>query len=128
MNTSGISRFLIAFLFISAGVTHLRSPEVFTRIVPPFLPWPLALVYASGLFEIVGGVSLLLPRFQRIAGYGLILLLIVMWPANIYMAMAHIPSEGWMGDPVVQWVRVPLQLVLMWWVHKASSNPSVMYN
>jgi len=101
-------------------VAHFQRPEVFVQSVPPFLPWPLALVYVSGLFEILGGGGLLISRYRRMAGYGLILLLIMVWPANIYMAMTNIPFEGWIGEPVVQWVRVPLQLVLMWWVYKAS--------
>ena len=108
-------------MFISAGAAHFGSPKTFVQIVPPFLPWPLALVYVSGCFEILGGVGFLTSRYRRIAGYGLILLLIAVWPANIYMAMANIPFGGWMGDTTIQWVRVPFQGVLIWWVYRSSS-------
>ncbi len=105
----------MAVLFIGAGILHFLYTSRFMMIVPPFLPWHRTLVLISGLCEILGGAGLLATRFRREAGYGLVLLLIAIFPANIYMAVAHVPSAGWMGNPVLQWVRLPLQLVLIWW-------------
>ncbi|MFT5207348.1 MAG: putative membrane protein [Candidatus Omnitrophota bacterium] len=119
-----ISRLIIACLFIGAGITHFLRPEVFAQIVPPFLPEPIILVYVSGFFEIIGGLGVLIPQLRVVAGRGLMLLLILVWPANVYMAFVHIPFEGWMGNPIIQWLRVPFQFVLIWWVHKASHSNS----
>ncbi|QJX46830.1 DoxX family membrane protein [Hymenobacter taeanensis] len=114
MNYRKISRAVLAFLFIGAGVLHFVNPAPFARIVPPYLPAPLLLVYVSGLAELAGGLGLLLPATRRVAGYGLIALLIAVFPANVYMLQAQ--GAG-MAVPVwALWVRLPLQLVLLAWV------------
>ena len=104
----------MAVLFIAAGILHFFATAEFMTIVPPSLPFPRELVWISGFFEIVGGVGLMLPRFRRSAGYGLVLLLIAVFPANIYMAMAHVPATGVLGNRSLQWIRLPVQFVLMW--------------
>jgi uncharacterized membrane protein len=108
-----VLRFAIALLFIASGITHFAKPDTFVRIVPPFLPSPLALVYISGFFEIAGGLGLLVPTLRRAAGIGLIALLIAVYPANIYMATNDIPFN----DTHVPWwghaIRLPLQFVLI---------------
>ncbi len=85
-------------------------------IMPPYLPWQLELVYLSGVAEIVGGVGLLIPRFRRAAGWGLLLLLIAVYPANIHMLVNDIylpdmPRERWL-----LWLRLPMQFVFAAWV------------
>lgn len=114
-----VLRFVIAFLFIASGITHFVKPDMFVRIVPPCLPWPLGLVWISGFFEIAGGLGLLIPPLRRWAGIGLIALLIAVYPANIYMATNDVPF----GDQHVPWwghaIRLPLQfvmIVLVFWV------------
>jgi uncharacterized membrane protein len=109
----------MAILFISAGITHFAKPDIFVHIVPPFLPYPLALVLISGFFEIAGGLGLLVPTLRRAAGIGLIALLVAVYPANIYMAMSGVPF----GETHVPWwghaIRLPLQFVmiaLVYWV------------
>ncbi len=111
------SLFLIAALFVTAGVLHFVRPTFFSRIVPPALPYPLALVYISGVAEILGGVGVLVPSVRLWAGYGLIALLIAVLPANVYMAWAA-DRVGMGIAPVWLWLRVPLQFVLIalvWW-------------
>jgi uncharacterized membrane protein len=110
-----VGRFIFACIFIVGGILHFTVPEPYVRIVPPILPWPRALVFVSGGAELVGGIALLVPRLRHVAGYGLALLLVAVFPANIYMAVAHVPSSGWLGNPWVQWLRLPLQLPLIWW-------------
>ena len=114
-----IFRFATALLFITSGITHFAKPDMFVRIVPPFLPWPLGLVWISGFFEIAGGLGLLIPTLRRPAGIGLIALLVAVYPANIYMATNDVPF----GDTHVPWwghaIRLPLQFVmiaLVFWV------------
>jgi uncharacterized membrane protein len=85
------------------------------RIMPPALPWPRALVLISGAAEFLGGAGLLLRKFRRAAAYGLTLLLVAVFPANIYMAAAHVAFPGFLGEAWVQWTRLPLQIPLIAW-------------
>jgi uncharacterized membrane protein len=106
---------LFAGIFIVSGFLHFFHPEPYVRIMPPFLPRPLTIVQISGAAEILGGLGLLFQRFQRWAAYGLALLLVAVFPANVYMAVAHIPFPGMMGESWVQWLRLPLQIPLILW-------------
>lgn len=108
-----LSRYALALLFVGAGVLHFVHPATYLAIMPPVLPAPLALVYVSGAFEILGGLGLLPARTRRLAGWGLLALLVAVFPANVYMALIHeqLHISGW-----VAWGRLPLQLPLLWWV------------
>ncbi len=110
-----LGRYLLAVLFIVAGSLHLIFPEPYIRIMPPFLPAPRLLVTISGIAEIAGGAGLLIPYFERVAAYGLVLLLLAVFPANIYMAVVHVQFRGLLGKSWAQWLRLPLQVPLIWW-------------
>ena len=110
-----IGRVLLAVFFLAAGSLHFAAPQPYLRIMPPNLAAPLALVYLSGAAEILGGAGLLIPATQRIAAWGLVVLLIVVLPANIHMATAHLAAPGIMGQNWAQWLRIPLQLPLIYW-------------
>ena len=108
--------FLAALFYIFAGFLHFVHPAPYLKIVPPYLPWHRALVYVSGAAEVSGGIGLLIPRLRRAAAWGLVALLIAVFPANVYMATDHIqitlrPMPEW-----VDWARLPLQGLLIWWV------------
>ena len=107
------SLWLIAAIFVGAGVLHFAKPKPFVSIVPPFLPNALALVYVSGAAEILGGLGVLVPAFRVWAGWGLVALLIAVFPANIYMALA---PEKFGIAPIWLWLRLPLQFVLVVWI------------
>ena len=105
---------LLSLLFIVAGMSHFVSPGVYLKIMPDYLPWPLALVYVSGFFEVLGGVGLAVPRLRRAAGWGLIALLVAVFPANVDMLMN---ADQFPAIPVWALVaRLPLQGVLIAWV------------
>lgn len=106
----------LSSLFLISGTSHFMFPEPYLRIMPPFLPHPKALVAISGGAEILGGIGLLAPKSRKAAGYGLALLLIAVFPANVYMATAHIRFPGLWGESWAQWLRLPLQILLIWWV------------
>ncbi len=72
--------------FLINGVNHFVSTDAYVSTVPTYLAAPLALVYVSGIFEILGGLGVLHPGTRRLAGWGLIALLIAVFPANIEMA------------------------------------------
>lgn len=109
-----------ATVFIAAGLGHLLWPETYERIVPPALPFPRLLVLLSGLAEITGGFGLLIPASRRPAGWGLIVLLAAVFPANIYMALR--PEKFPQIPPAALWLRLPLQGVLMAWVWRVGST------
>ena len=111
-----LSRWLLATLFVVAGVLHFVRADVFAGIVPPYLPMPKMLVYISGVFEIIGGIGLLIPKFRSTARWGLILLLIAVFPANLYMAT---DPDAFVAAGIPLWalyLRLPLQGVLILWV------------
>lgn len=108
-------RILFGILFIAAGLNHFRNQAFYVNIMPPYLPWHLALVYISGVAEAVLGALMLLRRWQVWAGWGLIALLIAVFPANIHMAM-H--PELYSLPPWLLWLRLPIQGVLIWWASR----------
>lgn len=109
------SLYLLSTVFISAGSYHFINPAVYVSIMPDYLPWHLPLVYISGLFEIVGGIAILITRVRKLAGLGLILLAIAVFPANIQMALHPelylTPDTYWLA-----YARLPLQFVIIVWI------------
>lgn len=119
-----LSLALIALIFIGSGVLHLVKPEYYMRIMPPWLPAPLALVLISGVFEMLGGVGVLVPATRVAAGWGLIALVVAVFPANIQMLLnAHAAhaSALWMAGLVA---RLPLQPALVYWIFRAAIRQS----
>ena len=84
--------------------------------MPPWVPWHLAMVYLSGVAEIAGGLGLLIPRLRRAAAWGLVALLICVFPANLYMATSHIQMTANPAPEWVAWARLPVQVLLIWWL------------
>lgn len=110
------ARIAAGIFFIFTGVSHFLMPEMFMKMMPPFLPAPLFLIYLSGVFEILGGAGLMLSRTKQAAAIGLILLLVAVFPANIYVAVNNVQLGGFMSASIYQWIRLPMQLALIWWV------------
>lgn len=121
-------RILLAILFIVAGVLHFVIPEFYLKIMPPFLPFHLALVYISGFFEMLGGIGVLVSRVRTLAGYGLILLLILVFPANIYMLTNNVEREGWTLFSFLLVLRLPLQLIFIWLVRWCTKENQTRYS
>jgi uncharacterized membrane protein len=117
---AGTSRIVLAALFALAGTMHFVIPEQYVGIMPPAMPWHRALVYLSGALEIAGGIGLLVPRTRRAAGIGLILLLIAVWPANLQMLLNARAAGASAASQAALLLRLPLQLLLMAWVWRAS--------
>ena len=111
-----IFRWLLATFFVAAGANHFRAPEFYAVMMPAWLPHPAALVVISGVAEILGGVGALVPLLRRAAGWGLIALLVAVFPANLHMALQHLSPPGLTVPNWVLWVRLPFQAVLIGWV------------
>ena len=108
------ARYVLAAAMVGVGITHFTSPDPFVRIMPSFLPAPLALVYVSGAIEMALGAALLPERTRRLAGFGLVALYLAVFPANINMAVNEIQMEPGGTLPVwAMWARLPLQAVLI---------------
>lgn len=109
-----ISLYVMAFFYAYAGVSHFTNPRFFEVIVPPPLP-ARPVVHISGIAEILLGLALLIPGLRRLAAWGVMALLVAVYPANIYQALT--PSAQ-MGQPLwVFIVRLPLQFVLLAWAY-----------
>lgn len=98
-----------------AGAMHFVYPEAYVRIVPPILPRPQWLVAVSGACEIAGGAGLLFRLTRRCAAIGLAMLLIAVFPANLYMAREGVRPLDMAIPTWALWARLPLQLPLIWW-------------
>ncbi|MGB2154012.1 MAG: DoxX family protein [Porticoccaceae bacterium] len=110
--------FGLAAFFINVGVDHFVNPDFYLNIMPPSFPLHAEAVYISGFFEVVGGISLLIPRLRKIAGWGLVALLIAVYPANIYMA---ITPQAFPDIPVtLLYVRLAFQFVFFYWAYSVT--------
>ncbi|AKU09395.1 DoxX family protein [Haloferax gibbonsii] len=126
-------RYVMGALYVLAGVMHFVVPNAYAQVVPPVFPAALALVYVSGVAEIALGVGVVFRRTQRIAAWGLIALLVAVFPANVYMATSDIVLEGVpaaLREPsdAALWLRLPLQGVLVawaWWYTRPESDGGV---
>ena len=118
------SQLLLAALFAFAGVMHFVAPARYIAIVPSRLPNAPLLVIISGICEILGGLGVLLPQTRRLAGWGLIALLIAVFPANIHMLQLAYANDGTTLWKAVLWFRLPLQLLRLWWVWRAAARPT----
>ena len=109
----GLSAFFIYF-----GVDHFINPDFYLSIMPPSFPLHEEAVYISGFFEIVGGIGVLIPRFRKIAGWGLVTLLIAVYPANIYMAIS---PKAFPDIPIeILYFRLALQFLFFYWAYSVT--------
>lgn len=113
--TQKVFLYVAAVFYLLAGVLHFLRPGPYLKIMPPYIPWHLAMVYISGAAEIAGGAGLLVPGLRRIAAWGLVALLVAVFPANLYMATS-LQSGATTMAMVLVWGRLPLQAILIWWV------------
>jgi uncharacterized membrane protein len=113
MRAPGLARVAMGCLYVAAGVEHFVATRMYERILPGYLPAHHALVLVSGAAEIAGGVGVIVPSTRRAAAWGIVALLVCVMPANVWMVQ-H--PELFPGIPLwAMWVRLPLQLPLIWW-------------
>jgi uncharacterized membrane protein len=106
--------------FVLAGALHFVIPDVYKRMVPPYLPARGVLVYVSGAAEIAGGVGLMRPTHRRLAGWWLIATLIAIFPANVHMATHSDEYPNFAGGSRALWARLPFQAAFIAWVCAAT--------
>lgn len=111
-----IGRVVMGVIYVAAGAMHFVATRNYERIMPSYLPAHHELVLLSGAAEIAGGLGVLIPGRRRAAAWGLVCLLIAVFPANLWMAQ-H--PELFPGVPAwALWLRLPLQLPLIWWAYR----------
>ena len=110
-----LSKYSFGLLFALAGLYHFINPAFYLRMMPPFLPWHLFLVYLSGFCEAFLGLLLLVPKYASLAAWGLIALLVAVFPANVYMALN--PQLFPELPPFALWLRLPLQALFIAWAY-----------
>ena len=113
-----IALILLAVAFVAAGSNHFVNPDFFVAIMPPYLPAHLELVYLSGVFEVAGGIGVLIPRLRSLAGWGLVALLVAVFPANLHMALN--PELFNDVSPFALYSRLPIQILLIVWAYWAT--------
>lgn len=108
--------YLMAFLYIVAGINHFRRPEMYHKIIPPYFSNPKLLNFLSGAAEIILGILLTLPFLTHFSAWGIIVLLVAVFPANLFMYQDKKASFG-----LPKWIlllRMPLQLLLILWAYQ----------
>lgn len=111
---------LIGLIFVVGGVMHFLRPRFYLAMMPPWLPAAAALVLVSGVFEILGGIGVLVPATRVIAGWGLIALLFAVFPANVQMLLSARAAHASASTMAVLVARLPLQVLLVYWVFRAT--------
>lgn len=108
----------LSLLFINIGIDHFVNPDFYRNIMPAYLPMHTEAIYISGFFEILGGVAILFPKLRSMAGWGLVLLLIVVFPVNIHMAV----NPNLFSDIPLSflYIRLVLQFIIIYWTYFAT--------
>ena len=111
-----IAAYVMGAIYVLAGTLHLVRPGIYRRMMPPYLPAHDLLILLSGLAEIACGLLVAYPPTRALGAWGLIALLIAVFPANVKMLQSH--AEDFARIPAwVLWARLPLQGVLMYWAY-----------
>ncbi|AWI25709.1 DoxX family protein [Flavobacterium pallidum] len=107
--------YIMALLYLLAGGNHFRKPGLYLKIIPSYLPWHKTINYTSGAAEIIIAIGLCIPAISAPTAWALIALLIIIFPANIYM---YTDKKASLNMP--RWLlllRLPLQVVLIIWAY-----------
>jgi uncharacterized membrane protein len=108
-------RWVLSAFMLATGIGHFLLADEFIRMVPTWLPEPALLVAVSGVAEIAGAIGLQIRPVRRFAAWGLILLYIAVFPANVHMAMQHLSPVRMPMSPTMLWARLPFQALLVVW-------------
>ncbi len=117
-----IARVALGVFFIGASLPHFIASDTELQIIPAVLPLRRTALYISGVFELLGGIGVLIPRFQRAGGWGLAVLLVAIFPANIYHAVRDIQTDRFTKTRIYHLLRAPFQGLFIWWAVWATSK------
>ena len=106
-----VTIYMMSLFYIFAGIKHFTNTGWYLKIMPPYLSFHKELIYLSGAFEIILGIMLIFNITRVYAGWGLILLLIAVFPANIYLAQTN--GSVMNISPAIAWGRLPFQALFI---------------
>tara|TARA_B100002052_G_scaffold60554_1_gene53587 strand:- start:690 stop:1103 length:414 start_codon:yes stop_codon:yes gene_type:complete len=113
--------------YIGVGLAHFITPDIFLIIMPPYLPFHLELVYLSGFLEVLFGFLLLFKKYRLFAGYGLVLLLIAVFPANFYLFQSELARDAYglitKQQAFIRMLFQPLLIIVAYWHSQEDYNP-----
>ena len=115
----------MSFMYVFIGIKHFIDPQYFLDIVPPQFPFKLFIVYVTGLMEIIGGMAILIPKTRRAGAFLLIFLLLVVFPANIYLYISEAPQKALGISKMDALIRMPFQIpliIIAYW-HSKNNHP-----
>ena len=118
-----VLKIVFALFMIYAGVQHFLKPDFFVPFVPQFLPFKMAVVYISGVFEIGFGMLLFFKKYAKIAALGIFVLLLLFLPIHIWDVISETPV---IGSKTAAWIRLPIQFILLfliWKIKNISAEP-----
>lgn len=121
---------VMSFMYVFIGIRHFYDPQYFLHIVPPQLPFKLFLVYVTGLIEIIGGAAILISKTRRAGALLLIFLLVIVFPANIYLYISETPQNLLGITKTDALIRMPFQIpliILAYWHSKKNHPVWVVY-
>lgn len=110
-----LARWALALFFVAAGINHFIMPELYLGMMPRWVPAPEAANAIAGVAEILGGLGVLVPATRRMAGWGLLALLVAIFPANLHVALEG-KMPGTALSPAALWLRLPFQVLFLAWV------------
>lgn len=116
-NVRGAAAIGSGILFIFTGVGHFIQTEPMARMLPPWVPQRIALVYLTGILELAIAVGFFMPKSRRFTGWITAAMLLLFFPVNIYAAVNHVPMGGHAWGPVYLLIRAPLQAAILLWVY-----------
>ncbi len=114
---------ILACFFVYAGILHFVRPGGFVAIVPPWVPAASVMVAVSGAAEIVGGIGVVFATTRYLAGIWLVLLLIAIFPANVFMLHHAIEEHSATWWLALLWLRLPFQPLMIWWIWRGAIRP-----
>ncbi|HEX8492481.1 MAG TPA: DoxX family protein [Pyrinomonadaceae bacterium] len=112
----------LSLFFIFTSIGHFISTEAMAAMIPPSVPYRIELIYLTGVLELLGAIGVWIPRLMRLTGLLLILMLIGLLPANVYSALNRVDFGGHGAGPAYLIVRVPFQLLVIWWTYFATEQ------
>ena len=112
----------LSLFFIFTGLGHFTRTQEMAAMLPLSVPYRIELVYLTGILELLGAIGVWIPRLTRLTGFLLILMLIALLPANIYSAINRVDFGGHKAGPVYLLVRIPFQLLVIWWAYFATEQ------
>lgn len=119
LNIWSVLKIVFALFMIYAGVQHFLKPDFFVPFVPKFLPFKLAVVYISGVFEIGFGMLLFFKKYFKMAALGIFVLLLLFLPIHIWDVISETPV---IGSKTAAWIRLPIQFLLIFLIWKIKNN------